>query len=87
VALQASGPSQLPLQWQRGFGFIEPGSRRCGLERNTLRRPAKTILAPENLFDFADIRVRLFHIFLRGLHVTLLQRALREQQFIARHLL
>ena len=41
----------------------------------------------ENLLDLGYIRVRLLHILLGVLNVALLQRSLREHQFIARHLL
>ena len=44
-------------------------------------------LAADKLFDLGYIRVRLFHIFLRVLHIAMLQRLLRERQFITRLLL
>src|SRR6202041_853887 len=43
--------------------------------------------AAENFLDLGYIRFRLFHILLGVLNVTLLQRSLREHQFIACHLL
>ena len=41
----------------------------------------------ENLLDLVYFRFRLLHIFLRILHVSNLQRFLRQRQFIARTLL